>query len=432
MLTTLILVLTTTGVLMVALRSRDPGLLAIGLSITIFYVLRAVILAFNLEPPEPAYLFPGSTARLYATVNGLLLLWMASILALAPMRRRPPRTQKVCRARVNHLSGWSTVAIATLVLMSDVYLLQRHGSFAGVQRYARLGDEGSGGTGVFLLAPSILLVVSLVGYREAPRRGSSSAIHAAGIALACASFFLVGSRTPILAVLGALVIGVLMRSLANRSLTARHLFGAATALTAAPVIAVMLARLRGNSIVISSTSEMSQAPVSKALNGIFYDAFALVVRDANSTYSALDLNSLWQSLLSIVPRALWPGKPELLSVGKWLRTQYEPWRINGWPVGAPGDWYLMLGVIGLPVGALVTVFILRQLSGLAELVSPTASAELTALWCFMVMKAGVDIEFGSRFVVWVVVPIAYLTLMRRKTPPSQSDERHDYEPVISQ
>jgi hypothetical protein len=413
--TTWLLAFITVVFLLEAFRRRDPLLFGIGWSVAVFYTLRSVILRSGWEPAEPPYLFGGETGGLYAQVDLILCLWLVCMLLIPmpqldgtwrPMDAEPPPSGTTAR-RIR------VMPIALVVVASSVWLVVSSGGFEAAQRLVRLGDGGGGGTGIFLAAPSVLLVVAIWQVRcDITQRAKPSAAAIVALAASFISFFLLGSRTPIIAGLLALAIGGIFRMRVRARYSARIVLLLLVTAIAVPQLAIGLRALRDEAITRGESGPAAGATVSKALNAIYYDGFALVVRDLGVLFSSQGPSLFLDGTLSVIPRALWPDKPDYKSVGKWLRLEYEPERINGWPTGAPGEWYLMLGLIGIPIGALLTVLAARAVLRIAASLDRDSGIELSALWSLVVFKGGMDTEFFARAIVWIGLPVAYILIMR--------------------
>jgi hypothetical protein len=414
--TTGLLVLASAVLLLESVRRRDGVLIAIGIFLITHFTLRSVILAAGLDLPYPPYLFGSgsSSTPLFHRADLIIVLWIGCLLLgtlavgdVSPRPETPPEPASPDRPA-------PTFALAVLTVGTILLLVVHHGGLAGTQRFVRLGDDGSGGTGIFLLAPSALLVVSVAQLRGYDRAVRSSAY--VGLLLSVLAFVVLGSRTPVFAVIIALGVGAVIRSRSINGYSLRVLAIPILLAVIVPLLAVSLRNARDANLAEATSQSQAQTgtvgSVSRSINANYYDALALVVRDAGVIYPKRPISDFLTDAQALVPHALWPGKPPFESAGKWLRRQYEPQRINGWPTGAPGDWYLALGMVGVALGAILTVamggFLRRKAVGLA----PTAPVELAVLWGFLVLPGGLDEQIIARLVVWVLVPLVYVALAR--------------------
>jgi hypothetical protein len=298
---------------------------------------------------------------------------------------------------------------ATLLL-----LIAQRGGFGEVQRYVRLGDNGSGGTGIFLLAPSALLVIAVAQLRGYGTRVRNSSVI--GLGTSVLAFVVLGSRTPVIALVIALGFGALVRARAAKTFSPRVLLIPVALAIAVPLLATTLRAQRdaslGEHVTAGQTETGTVNQLSRSINANYYDALVLAVRDVGVTYPHRSVSLFVTDAQALVPHALWPDKPTFASSGKWLRRQYEPARINGWPVGAPGDWYLALGVYGILVGSVLTVgasHVLRRQTGR---LARSAHVELAVCWGLLVLPGGLDEQFLDRLVVWVLAPLVYAAVAR--------------------
>jgi len=143
--------------------------------------------------------------------------------------------------------------------------------------------------------------------------------------------------------------------------------------------------------------------VSLALNATYFDASMLAARDWPETYEFRYGEDFVTGVLGLVPRVLWEGKPDAIAPGVWFRQVYEPEKLNGWPMGAAGLWYLNFGVLGLVLGGMFSGALLGCLSA-AQLRRPdngfnTAVAVAVGIY---VVGLGVDSDLLVRCVLWLL------------------------------
>lgn len=101
--------------------------------------------------------------------------------------------------------------------------------------------------------------------------------------------------------------------------------------------------------------------LSLSLHFAEYDALVLAIRDLGTAFTARGGEDFHNGLVSWIPRAIWPDKPDTFHVGGWFRRIYEPTRVNGWPVTPIGSWFVNFGWIGIMMGAAVTGMVVNAL-----------------------------------------------------------------------
>ncbi|MNM56709.1 hypothetical protein D3C81_678860 [compost metagenome] len=92
--------------------------------------------------------------------------------------------------------------------------------------------------------------------------------------------------------------------------------------------------------------------LADGLNMDIFDKLTLAMR----TWDHQDLRlgeDFLNGIVALLPRAVWPGKPDTLYVDIWFKNLFEASR-TGWPISPPGEWYLNFGWPGFILGGLVT------------------------------------------------------------------------------
>ncbi len=97
--------------------------------------------------------------------------------------------------------------------------------------------------------------------------------------------------------------------------------------------------------------------VSSGLNLDVYDKFILIVRLWE--YAPLRWGADFVTgLLGIIPRAVWPDKPQDLHPGTWLRAMLEGDIPGGWPFTPVGEWWINFGWFGVLCGGVISGLII--------------------------------------------------------------------------
>ncbi|MGV0871970.1 O-antigen polymerase [Mycolicibacterium sp. XJ879] len=415
--TALGLVAATVALLIAAVRYKHGVLLAVGIGLAIHYTYRSVVLDRSLDYPYPSYLFLSGFEPLFQQIDLLLIVWIIVLLGTTSILRR--RRESIGDLKVDRATLLPRLwPIATVVVLSTTLLIVSKGGFAAAQRFVRLGDSGQGGTGIFLVAPAILLVTCVIYFRASLPHSRDRIFSIMGMAMAGSTFLVVGSRTPIIAAFASFLLASLLRMVHRRRVSFRVMAVVIIAAIMLPVFAVGLRAQRDATLTGAPSVELDTS-FSEAINATYYDVLALAVRDSGESYPALSPEVFLSQSFAIVPRVIWEGKPEFVSVGKWLRRQYEPWTINGWPPGAPGDWYLALGLVGVIIGALLTGLFANLLDRWSQRIGSNSSSspnfELALLWGFVLLPGGIDAEIIPRVFIWVLLPLLYIKVFSRRT-----------------
>lgn len=409
--------------------------LMVGLSLglfTYYFVVRAVLVAvgagtlipdfaFRIDGDDEAVAQAALALSLWLVLFTLGCRWMLDRTA-GPSRLVP--SLEVVPAAV-----WRRVSIS-LSLMTALLVALLYASYGGFDALARANKLDKSFAGLF-------------GFRAIPQLGATSSmivvfrtLHTVGItrrsmiytALAVANgaaLYAVGIRTTIGVVILVLVVGwslfIGRRAMSSPRRTPRStkrlLVGGTLAAVLVVGVLVSLRTIRDEALTGRpdvTGSEPFADELSRQINLIYFDSFALARRDFPSTYGLRDGTDLISAVSSPVPRAIWSGKPAETPLAVWFRQIYEPKAVNGWPSGAPGQWYLNFGVFGLVVGGaasgLLVGFLANRLRA-ARLVPD--EFVLAAVYVLGVIETGLSTSTLSGWILWVLPLIAVCFLSRR-------------------
>lgn len=97
--------------------------------------------------------------------------------------------------------------------------------------------------------------------------------------------------------------------------------------------------------------------ISDAANLDSYDKFILLLeRKPPTKYGA----GFVDSVIAIVPRSVWPDKPDDLYMNYEFHNLFEP-AVTGWPLKSVGEWYWNFAIYGMILGGLVSGLIFRSI-----------------------------------------------------------------------
>jgi hypothetical protein len=225
--------------------------------------------------------------------------------------------------------------------------------------------------------------------------------------------FLWGSRSLLVVVAATMVLGLGRRGVRGTGwrLSGLGRWQIVLRLTAAALLVIAIAgglRIARDTLINGEVQDVyAQAgparQVSLSLNATYFDAAMLAARDWPESYEYRYGEDFVTGVLGLVPRVLWQGKPDAIAPGVWFRQVYEPEKLNGWPMGAAGLWYLNFGVLGLVLGGMLSGAFLGCLST-AQLRRPdngfnTAVAVAVGIY---VVGLGVDSDLLVRCVLWLL------------------------------
>jgi hypothetical protein len=385
-----------------------------------FYVFRESVITLGLDPPYPDNLFiPAQTPHVLTTAGLCLLCFLGgviagyivseravSVFALVPVTRKIPSIKRQTRLVV------VLTAAATVI---TAYLLHRFHGVAGVVRAGKLNGSlaGSYELRIFpaigaVTAASLAVTVWRDRRKSGPRRNSQLlGIAAAGAALLNSAYVLLwGSRQAAAIVLLIFLAGIFLlerqdRRAGNAGASARRRrtsFGRLVLVGVVLALCITGLRIARDTVLVSNPSGTSaiqgQSPlrsVSVATDSTYFDAVLLAVRDWPGTYAYRGGEDFGVGVEALVPRVLWPGKPADVRPGAWFRALYQPQSLNGWPLGAVGDWYLGFGFPGLLFGGLLSGLVLGVLMN-AWRTAPWTPFNLASIMCMVafVIPTGVE------------------------------------------
>jgi MFS family permease len=387
-----------------------------------FYLFRDAIVSFGLDTPYPSYLFlPSQTPHLLLMSSFVLSAFLISFVVgytinrpmgamfapLVPVAWRVPPLRRQVRLTV------LLTAVATFI---SIGLFLRFGGFARVIAAAKLERELTG-SNVLRIVPALGGVVAtaliLALYQERRRtkkwRKGLLLVAVSAAVLNAAYFMMWGSRQ-----VGAAVILILGAGLwvfrrdpsTPRSRSARPSWMRVILLGGVILMVVFGLRVLRDTLLWGGLLQPVQGSaiheVSVASDS-YFDPTLLALRDWPAVYPYRHGRDFLVGLEGIVPRPLWPSKPEEASTGQWFRQVYQPWTVNGWPLGAVGDWYLNFGFIGIVLGGILAGVLYSVLMSAWRRApsSPFTFASVMAVILFAI-PLGFEARTPLRWVQWAV------------------------------
>jgi hypothetical protein len=341
-------------------RAANPFFLAIGL-FAVLMIGRHLMLVSGADVEFPEYLFiqDNSPWRLLAGLG--ISLWLAGVLVASTFSyRRAPKPYLPSfphePASFSALRGVAYVLLlATMALLGTLvmatgegldntsYLLRFDPRFAHLINIKYVVIL----TAYFLTA----LAASLRRQQTTSARWQARAWMLAALLLAV-STLLFGDRD--------LLIFWLLYAFAMRTVVLRGKGILSLLPLAAPLagLFVLLKALR-NTLWFEdhpSGPESVFRSLADGLNMDIFDKLTLAMR----TWDQQDLRlgeDFLNGIVALLPRAVWPGKPDTLYVDIWFKNLFEASR-TGWPISPPGEWYINFGWPGFALGGLATGMVL--------------------------------------------------------------------------
>ncbi len=406
-----------------------------------FYLFRAGLISLSLDTPYPDYLFVGSNVSRLVLKQSLVITFFLGLFAatfvmfqpafssltrLVPVTADPPPLRRQVHVVV------LLTAAGTLI---TVMLLARFGGPQEMIRAAKV-DKELAGFFVLKIFPAIgsLVAIGLVlDLLQRPSREFASKTLLLPLALVCAVVgsayvFLWGSRTTAAVSLLVLLMG---RAVFRRGQKGRR---RRTRLVRFVVVAAIVLGLAvwlrvSRDVYISGQVNRSIADarplrqLSVSTNSTSFDASLLALRDWPRNQPYRRGEDFYNGVVGMIPRPLWPGKPEAVVTGVWFRQVYEPDIRNGWPPGPIGEWYINFGYWGIAVGGILSGLLFAVLTRAARraAVHPFNFASITAV-VILTAKLGFTAETPLRWMatgVPLLVVASYLGGRRQRAPATK-------------
>ena len=389
------------------------------LDFMLFYGFRVFAVGFGLDSVYPDDLFTGSPPVVRANIVILVFL-LAVGAGLALGGTTSARLTWVFPSFKGQMSvnrGFQVAAALTgLSTLITVYLMAKYGGFGGLIRAGKLERQLAG---LFFLRtlPGLGAVVSSATFLELVRRRKGrftatsrlSAVVCAGMALLNGLWvFAWGARSLLAIVVFILLAGtvVFRTRTGTRRIRRRQLWAGLAVVCVVAVAAIVGLRVardftsRGQlNTTIANQSPVRQ--VSVASNATYYDAVVLAVRDWPRLHEYRGGEDFTNGLAGVVPRAIWPGKPDSIVPGAWFRQVYEPTVTNGWPMGSAGEWYLNFGLVGVVLGGVLSGVCLSFASrSLAHSQTNPMVFVTTVIIGLQVLEVGFNTQSVLRWVAW--------------------------------
>lgn len=178
------------------------------------------------------------------------------------------------------------------------------------------------------------------------------------------------------------------------------------------------------SLIEGQTGQMETIATSMTtgLNLENFDRLAIVVQDFGPGNLRLG-EDFWLGLINLVPRALWPDKPDVLRPGGWFTATYTPVKEGGQPFLVQGDWYINFGLPGVVAGFFASGFLMRVIRGYQERLGfvPWVNLLYTmvvfSLTSWGVLHAGTAVEVALFLVPFAFAIFVLTRPTGRPTPP---------------
>ncbi len=336
------------------------------LTVALYYGFRPILFITGLDTPSPDAQFTRSSTGF---VTGTALVWLTAYLimfglgavVLYAISTRGTGFFAGSSPSFNRMFTLTLLLTAISVGITSVLVL-RYGGFEKFIGAVKVEKELSG---LYILkVPSAVGAIVAAGafLDHRARRGSRDGSSGTGIFLLSCTFlnaicvFLWGQRSVMVVVLVILLLGPPTRSMTaaiRNKMTVRILLAVVLVVCTSAALRVTRDTLITGEVLSVYSEASVWRKASLATNSTYLDASLLSFRDWPDSFPYRGGEDFVAGAAGPVPRLLWEDKPTSVRPGQWLRQVYEPYTINGWPVGAPTVWYLNFGPFGLLIGGVV-------------------------------------------------------------------------------
>lgn len=331
------------------------------------FLMRPAVIMLGIDLPENMHLFRMDVQELaretmlifflgylsfalgYGLANGRLSRRLATYL----MGYRPSIIRV---ARLNLL----TLIVVTLSGVMSVYYIITLGGLGNYMTEARLGLFA--GTAYLQHLPELAVFIAALALYIAFRRRRGFLIPALAFFFSLVFLFMMGERGGIISAF--LFLAVLYHFGVRRLTVWNYLaFGLVLSLLLAGLGMARKEIMKSDEGTTVSTSRMlevigddeqwSALSVLQHLNANATDHFMVIVQDfdiTNYTYG----DDFYRGLIGVIPRAIWPDKPERITTGQWFTERYFPGKPSGRPITTVGIYYLNFGYVGVFLGMLIS------------------------------------------------------------------------------
>ncbi len=421
-----------------ATQTRGPTdvVLVFLLMYSLFYGLRPLLFVLGLDVPEPEGFFDPATVAtvLTVTIVGVTIFLAAALAGVVIFTGSGLRgwgpffvSGRVSMRRSVRLTAGVTL-LATLI---SGYLVVHFGGVGSLVTAAKF-DQALAGLFVLRIAPALGAILAVGTFLEAYARRERLVVLVFGLVCAVLNacyVFLWGSRSVLVVIGAAIVLGLHRRSRARaaqrparRPVVLRLLVAAVLVVAVAGGLRMVRDQLINGQVQAVYADAGTWRQVSLGTNAVYFDAAMLAFRDWPSQHAFRNGEDFKVGALGVVPRSIWPGKPQDVAPGSWFRQVYQPEKVNGWPMGAAALWYLNFGWPGLLLGGLLSGLVIGAVSA-AQRRKPDNgfnSAAGVAIGVF-VIALGVESGWLVSAVTWLVplwLAARYLSIPDRSDSPS--------------
>lgn len=337
----------------------------------IFYIFRGSILILGYDSIFPEMIvyriFESSD---YFLFNNLIFLWLLVFLGVYllcrnrvfPTKFIPSISNNQSKLSLGHTHFFAfTISVISLVIFLDIYL--KFKSIEGMMYYVRISEDFHLSKFIkllpilalfisYLFLAKLIILKKQISNTKLIIWGSLAIFYVALNAFITIAF---GDRSPIVLSSVAFILVLLIFSDKNPRKIVSSIFIVVVALGSA----LLLKSLRNVELGIESYDTGLLRDIASGLNLNIVDGLLSSISGLGDAFGLRYGYDFYLSIIGVVPRVLWDGKPEVINTGVWFASLFSN-RIMGVPISPIGEWFINFHVIGVVVGGAISAYILLK------------------------------------------------------------------------
>jgi hypothetical protein len=415
---------------------RSIPLAILAAAFSIYYGVRAAGIAFSLDEPFPEYLFSATDLGSVLTRFGeMALLFALAVVFAHGLSGHIAGPLSTALPYVRNRVHTPTLVLVTVVFTATAGLIALSvlAGVGGLEQALTAAKADREGSGVIYRMPATVALVLSCGLFHRARKSAefnsrmTASAAAVCIAASAASASIWGSRQFIV-VAAAYLIGAPVLE-AFRGARRGWMFKAVLVAIVIVGVGFGLRMYRddalGQETAVTRAEGDTFRQVSIAVNGTLLDSSLLAVKDwpRRQDYRGGDdfVSGFWAAF----PSMLRPESAQVIdSVGSKFHQVYEPESRNGWPIGAPTEWYINFGWFGVLLGGAVTGVAFRALTVASNRSrEPELAIIATMILTIVVLPLGFSASSFNRYVAHALPLTLVLWLLASASRRDQVDEK---------
>lgn len=372
---------------------------------SIFFLFRSIVLYSGLDEVFPEAIYFGDISE-NDYIDGALcyLIFSISLLFLSFFFIKPSNDKGNINIDIDYIACRN--AILPIFLISTIYFLyclKVAGSFDRIVFVARIDKE----VGFGFLRPAISIGVMLSAMMVILRKST--------LTLFMYFTFIfynigMGDRSGMIYSFLLLISSELINQ--NGKVNYKRLPLMITCIGLVFALSVIAKNYRTEAIG-GQASEGIIRSISSGLNLNVIDAYYMSISYLNNIYSYRMGEDIYLGIIGVIPRILWPDKPQVIDTGTWFAQLFSNYKM-GTPISALGEWYINLSFIGAALCATSTFLLCKFFDKYFYFGKVNLPIKLS--FAFLVVQTGFSNTTLRDFVMYTLYMLAplYLSSSRKQ------------------